>query len=56
MVIFSLGFKTDFNVFLSVSSQCAISCSPSCLSFKKSFKEIASFNLKVQFVRLFHGS
>jgi hypothetical protein len=27
MVIFSLGFKTDFNVFLSVSSQCA-SCSP----------------------------
>jgi hypothetical protein len=25
MVIFSLGFKTDFNVFLSVSSQCAIS-------------------------------
>jgi hypothetical protein len=44
MVIFSLGFKTDFNVFLSVSSQCAISL-PHLVYVLKSFKEIASFNL-----------
>jgi hypothetical protein len=43
MVIFSLGFKTDFNVFYLFPHNVRLVLS--CLCFKKIFKETASFNL-----------